>query len=405
MSSRLRTLFLLAIGVAGGASLSLGYTAWATTHDNHVTATIPWQDAQLFAEVFEHIKQDYVDEIPDKDVMETAIRGAVAGLDPYSAYLDAKEFEEMRMTTAGEYSGIGVEISLSEGALKIVGAIENSPAARAGILAGDTVVAVDKVPVDAANLNESVDRLRGKVGSRVKLTILRSSTPQAFDVVLTRGAVQVHSVKQQLLEPGYGYVRITQFNENTGIDFSRALVALQAQKPLRGLVLDLRNNPGGVLDAAVAVADALLDHGVIVTADGRTADAKFAMQAHTGDLTNNAPIVVLVNGGSASASEIVAGALKDNARATLMGQTTFGKGLVQSVLPLSSGGALKLTTSRYHTPSGASIHQHGIVPDFVVDDLPKQAPVAPKNGTQLLIDDAEVRLALQKVRTKAKGTE
>jgi carboxyl-terminal processing protease len=212
----------------------------------------------------------------------------------------------------------------------------------------------------------------------------------------------MHSVKREVLEPGYGYLRITQFNENTGVDFSHELAELQKKAPLRGLVLDLRNNPGGVLDAAVSVADTLLDSGIIVTADGRTADAKFAMRAHPGDLMNKAPIVVLVNHGSASASEIVAGALKDLQRATLIGQTTYGKGSVQSVLPLAGGGALKLTTSRYHTPSGASINERGIVPDFVIDNLSKQAPPAPKSGLQLLIDDAEIRLALEKLRSKVK---
>jgi carboxyl-terminal processing protease len=214
----------------------------------------------------------------------------------------------------------------------------------------------------------------------------------------------MHSIKQELLEPGFGYLRITQFNENTGVDFSRELTALQKKGPLRGLVLDLRNNPGGVLDAAVAVADALLDSGVIVTADGRTSDAKFEMQAHTGDLMNKAPIVVLVNHGSASASEIVAGALQDLKRASLIGHTTYGKGLVQSVLPLAGGGAIKLTTSRYHTPSGASINERGIVPDVVIDNLAAQAPPPSKTGVKLLQDDAEVRLALEKLRSKVKET-
>lgn len=403
MRFRLRTFSVFAVGIAIGGSLSLGYTAWAA-RDSRTVATLGWQNAQLFAEVYEHIKQDYVDEVPDRRLIEAAIRGSIAGLDQYSAYLDENELEEMRMNTAGAYSGVGIEIALIENTIKILNTIEDSPAARAGVRAGDAVVAVDNVPVDAANINDSVERMRGKSGTRVKLTIIREATPQPFDVVLTRGTVQVHSVKPELLEPGYAYVRITQFNENTGVDFSRELANLQKKTPLRGLVLDLRNNPGGVLDAAVAVADALLDSGVIVTADGRAADAKFEMQAHPGDLMNNAPIVVLVNGGSASASEIVAGALKDHKRASLIGQKTYGKGLVQSVLPLSSGGALKLTTSRYLTPSGVSINERGIVPDVVIENLAKEAPPAPKSGSRLLIDDAEVRLALEKLRSKVKGS-
>jgi carboxyl-terminal processing protease len=264
------------------------------------------------------------------------------------------------------------------------------------------IVAVDDIPVSTANMGDSVERMRGKTGTRVKLTIARDGVAQPFDVTLTRGTVQMRTVRHELLEPGFGYVRISQFNENTGLDFSRELGELQKQGPLRGLVLDLRNNPGGVLDAAVAVADALLESGTIVTADGRAPDAKFVMTAHAGDLMHNAPIVVLVNNGSASASEIVAGALKDQNRAALIGQTTYGKGLVQSVLPLAGGGALKLTTSRYHTPSGASINERGIVPDFVIDNAVKQAPPAPKSGDKLLIDDAEVRFALEKLRGKVK---
>jgi carboxyl-terminal processing protease len=399
MSSRLRALSLLVIGLVAGASLSFGYTAWAA-RDAHAASVLAWQDAQLFAEVYERIKQLYVDEIPDDQLMETAIRGAVAGLDPYSAYLDEREFEEMRQTTTGEYSGVGVEISLNEGVLKVMTVIDDSPAAHAGVRSGDVVIAVDKGPVEASNLNESVEHLRGKEGSRVKLTISRAKIPEPFDVVVIRGSVQVHTVRQEMLEPGYGYVRIAQFNENTGVDFSHAINSLQAQNHLRGLVLDLRNNPGGVLDAAVSVADALLDHGLIVSAEGRAPDAKFSMQAKPGDLLNNAPIVILVNGGSASAAEIVAGALKDNARATLVGQTTFGKGLVQSVLPLSGGRGLKLTTSRYYTPSGASIQKHGIVPDVVVDNLAKQMPLTPWNGSHMMTEDAEVRLALEKLKKK-----
>ncbi len=400
MSLRLRPLPLFIVGITLGTGISLGLTAWAA-HDARAPV-LAWQNAQLFAEVYQNIKQDYVEEISDEKLMGAAIRGTVSGLDPYSAYLDPKEFEEMRLNTAGAYSGVGIEISTAEHSIKVLAAIDDSPAAHAGIREGDIVIAIDNVPVDAANLNDSVERMRGESGSQVTLSIQRAAA-KPFAVVLTRGTVQMHSVKHEMLEPGYGYVRISQFNENTGVEFSHELAALQTKGPLLGLVLDLRNNPGGVLDAAVAVADAMLDSGTIVTADGRAADAKFEMKAHAGDLLNNAPIAILVNGGSASAAEIVAGALKDNQRAVLIGQTTYGKGSVQSVLPLSGGGAIKLTTSHYYTPSGASINHHGIVPDVVLDDLAKQAPPIPTSASKLLRDDAEVRVALAKLRSKVRG--
>ncbi len=398
MASRFRAVSIFAVGIAIGASLSLGYTAWAA-RDGRTAPIIAWRNAQLFAEVYERIKQNYVDEIPDGRLIESAIRGSMAGLDKYSAYLDEKELEEMRRNTAGAYSGVGIEIALFENTINVLAVIDDSPAARAGIRAGDTVVSVDDIPVDAATIALAAERMRGKSGSKVKLTLLRDRVAQPFEVVLIRDTVQMHTVKRDVLEPGYGYLRITQFNENTGVDFAHELAKLQKEAPLKGLVLDLRNNPGGVLDAAVAVADALLDDGVIVTADGRTEEAKFEMHAHAGDLMNKAPIVVLVNGGSASASEIVAGALQDHKRAALIGQTTYGKGSVQSVMPLTGGGALKLTTSRYHTPSGASINEHGIVPDVVIDNLAQQASPAPKSGARLLMDDAEVRVALKHLRS------
>lgn len=401
MAARLRTVSALAIGIVIGGCFTFGLTAFAA-RDARTAPLLGWENARLFAEVYEHIKQDYVDEIPDARLIEAAVRGSMAGLDQYSAYLDEKELEEMRMSTSGAYSGVGIEIALVDGAIRVMNAIEDSPAARAGVVAGDIVVAVDNVPVDAANLDDSVERMRGKAGTRVKLTISRANAQLPFDVALTRGTVQMHSVKHEMLESGFGYLRITQFNENTGADFAQELAKLQKQNPLRGLVIDLRNNPGGVLEAAVAVSDAVLDTGVIVTADGRTPDARFELRARPGDMMNKAPIVILVNGGSASASEIVAGALKDHHRAQLIGQNTYGKGSVQSVLPLAGGGALKLTTSRYHTPSGASINEHGIAPDILIENALKEAPAAPKSGSPLLQNDAELRIALDKLKAQAK---
>jgi len=399
MFTKLRAPLLLAVGMLLGVGTMLGLSAWAARE----SPTLSWQQVNLFAEVYERVRRDYIEAIPEERLMDAAVRGMVAGLDQYSTFMDVKEYEEMRTSTAGEYSGVGIEISLDAGAVKVVVAIDGSPAARAGIRGGDTIVAVDDVPVDPANLDATVDRMRGKPGAQVKLSIARAAAPQPLHFLLVRRKVQVHSVKAELLAPGFGYVRIAQFSETTADDFAAELKRLQseASDALRGLVLDLRNNPGGVLEAAVEVADQFLEQGVIVTADGRTADARFAMSATPGDVLHGAPIVVLVNGGSASASEIVAGALHDRKRALLMGQTTYGKGSVQSVIGLSSGGALKLTTSRYHTPSGASIQQHGIVPDVELKNV-SQAPPASSTDSTLLTDDAELRMALERLKTQAK---
>jgi carboxyl-terminal processing protease len=394
-----RSALILATGVALGAGLSIGVTAWAER------ATIPWQEARLFAEVFERVKGAYVDEVVERELAESAARGMMSSLDPHSMYLDAQEYEELRMSTSGAYAGVGVEISLEEGSIKVMRAIEDSPAAKAGLRTGDVIVAVDDVPVDAEQLEDSVDRMRGKPGTRVKLTVNRLAQGQPVQFMLTRSTVQVHSVKQQALEPGYGYVRISQFSETTAADFDAALHALQKESAnsLRGLVLDLRGNPGGVLEAATQVVDAMLNEGVIVTADGRSVDARFEVDARPGDLLNGAPIAVLVDSSSASAAEIVAGALKDHKRGVLIGQTTYGKGSVQTVMPLSDGGALKLTTSRYHTPSGATIQERGIAPDIISANIEAQAPQAAADAVALLKEDGVVRLALATLKQSKLG--
>jgi carboxyl-terminal processing protease len=388
-SSRSRPAVLVIAGMVIGAGLSMGYTAWAAR------TGIPWQEARLFAEVFERVQAAYVDDVADRQLAESAARGMTSSLDQHSMYLDREEYEELRMSTSGAYAGVGVQISLDEGSIKIMGTLDDSPASKSGLRVGDVIVAVDDIPVDAEHLDESVDRIRGKPGTRVKLTVNRLVQGEPVHFMLTRRTVQVHSVQHQELEPGYGYVRITQFSETTAADFDTALTTLQnnAAQSLRGLVLDLRGNPGGVLEAATHVADAMLDTGTIVTADGRTPDARFAVQAQPGDLLKGAPIAVLVDGSSASAAEIVAGALKDHKRGVLIGQTTYGKGSVQTVMPLSDGGALKLTTSRYHTPSGATIQARGIAPDVVSTNATATAPYAAANAAPLLTD-GDVRLAL-----------
>jgi len=400
MSVKVRTILALIAGVALGASLSLSRGVLA---EKEVAKedTLPWEDARLLAEVLERVKQDYVERIDDHALMESAIRGMVAALDPHSAFLDNEEYDEIRISTTGNYSGVGIEVTMEDGAVKVVAPIEGTPAARAGILAGDVIVSIDDVPVEASGLNDAINRMRGKPGTQVKVGVLRAGNEQQLDFVLERSNVQVHSVKHEMLEPGFGYVRITHFSETTGSDLTKAVSSLKGASPqgrLRGLVLDLRNNPGGVLEAAVSVSDAFLDDGAIVSASGRAAESRFEMDATPGDLIDGAEIVVLVNGGSASASEIVAGALKDHGRATLMGRTTFGKGSVQTVMPLSDGHAIKLTTSRYYTPSGISIHEKGIDPDVVVERDQNPADGEALAGDTLLERDSEVRLALSRLK-------
>lgn len=367
------------------------------------SATLPWEQARLFAEVYERIKREYVDEVDDKALMEKAIRGMVAALDPHSAYLDTDEFEEIRLSTMGSYPGVGIEVAAEDAGVRILRPLEGSPAEEAGLLAGDVIVKIDNKDVGADQAG-AIAQLRGPSGSTVKLTVRREGTPDLLDFSLRRAKVDVHSVMYTTLDPGFGYVRITTFSETTAQDVSRAVASLKRENPkgLQGLVLDLRNNPGGVLEAGVAVADAFLDDGVIVTADGRTPDARFRMDATPGDLIDGAELVVLVNSGSASASEIVAGALKDHHRAELIGHKTYGKGSVQTVMPLAEGGAIKLTTSRYYTPSGVSIHGKGIIPDIVADN-PEQAPAdlrvaGKKPNLPLAKRDHEVQLALDTLK-------
>ncbi len=367
-------------------------------------AALPWQEASLFAEVYERIKRDYVDDVDDHALMEKALRGMVAALDPHSAYLDSAEFEEIRLSTMGSYPGVGIEVVAEDGVVKVLHPIEGSPAQQAGLEPGDELVRIDGNDI-GADLAGAIALMRGASGSLVKLSVRRAGRPGLIEYALHRAQVEVHSVAQQSLEPGYGYLRITSFSETTPGDVGRAVARLKRDNPggLKGLVLDLRNNPGGVLESGVAVADDFLDSGVIVTADGRTPEARFRMDATPGDLIDGAPLVVLVNGGSASASEIVAGALKDHARALLVGRRTYGKGSVQTVMPLGRGGAVKLTTSRYFTPSGTSIHGKGIVPD-IVQDGPGQAPaeLLTGKGSRPLADrDSDVRVALETLKTRA----
>jgi carboxyl-terminal processing protease len=412
-SSRPRTLVALTAGAILGfcGALTSGVLADRPSEASRAShasrpidgTALPWQEASLFAEVYERIKRDYVDDVDDHALMEKALRGMVAALDPHSAYLDSEEFEEIRLSTMGSYPGVGIEVVAEDGVVKVLRPIEGSPAQLAGLAPGDELVRIDGNDI-GADLAGAIARMRGASGSLVKLTIRRAGVQGAVDYTLRRAQVEVHSVLQETLEPGYGYLRITTFSETTPEDVGRAVTRLKRDNPggLKGLVLDLRNNPGGVLEAGVAVADDFLDSGVIVTADGRTAEARFRMDATPGDLIGGAPLVVLVNGGSASASEIVAGALKDHGRALLVGRRTYGKGSVQTVMPLTHGGAVKLTTSRYFTPSGTSIHGKGIIPDVVEEGpglAPAELPTA-KGTPALAARDGDVRVALDALKTR-----
>jgi carboxyl-terminal processing protease len=408
MSMRSRTLVTLGAGITLGFAAALAGNAMAGRQSDEAPAAapaaLPWEEARLFAEVYERIKREYVDEVDDHELMEKAVRGMVAALDPHSAFLDSEEFEEIRLSTMGSYPGVGIEVVAEDDGVKVLRPIEGSPAEQAGMLSGDFIVKIDGVDV-GADLAGAINRMRGPAGSTVRLTVRRPGHGELLNFSLRRAKVEVRSVAQQDLEPGYGYVRITGFSETTADDVAHALAHLKRDNPrgLKGLVLDLRNNPGGVLEASVAVADAFLEHGLIVSADGRTADSQFRMDATPGDLIDGAPIVVLVNGGSASAAEILAGALKDHGRAELVGHKTYGKGSVQTVMPLSHGGALKLTTSLYYTPSGASIHEKGILPDVIVDG--PEVPPADLDAAAtvpLTKRDPEVRLALEELKAHAR---
>jgi carboxyl-terminal processing protease len=349
------------------------------------------------------VRREYVVPVPDARMEQAAVEGVVSSLDPHSAFLSAAEYDEMRVNTAGSYSGVGIEVSAQDSKVVVVSPIEGSPAARAGVRAGDVILAVDGQAVTPTRLNETIDRMRGDMGSHVQLAVGRAGEPEPLVFDLERSEVHVHTVRSESMRGGYGYVRITQFSDSTPGDLDAALATLQAAagKPLRGLVLDLRGNPGGVLESAVSVADEFLDTGVIVRADGRTPDARFEMDATAGDAIGGAPLVVLVDGGSASGSEIVAGALRDHGRATLMGERTFGKGSVQTVIPLRDGQALKLTTSKYFTPSGASIHERGIEPDVLLANLPKPPEAPPAT----MAKDAAVQSALQYLRDRGLGSQ
>jgi carboxyl-terminal processing protease len=391
---------LLAVGIAIGLSLGLARGVMADK-PAALGADLPWADARMLAEVLERVKHDYVNPVDDHQLLQAAIRGMVSSLDPYSAYLDGEAYDEVKISSSGRYSGVGIEISIEDEQVVVIAPFDGSPAALAGIRSGDVIVTIDGVAVNTNALSDTIGRMRGAEGTTVKIGIMREGIAEPLLFTLKRSRVDLHSVRAELIESGFGYVRISQFSETTGDDLGSALKDLRKRNgaPLEGLVLDMRDNPGGVLEAAVAVADAFLDSGVIVTAKGRTPDSKFEMDATPGDALNGAPIVVLVNGGTASAAEIVAGALKDQHRAKLMGRTTFGKGSVQTIVPLADDRAVKLTTSLYYTPSGASINHRGIAPDIELERDPTPPAATIPDSTPLIQRDAEIRRAVQELKT------
>ncbi|MGA1385075.1 MAG: S41 family peptidase, partial [Steroidobacteraceae bacterium] len=331
-----------------------------------LTQQLSAAELRRLTEVFAQIQREYVDEVPDDKLVDSAVRGMLSGLDAHSAYLDRREFEDIRRGAAGNYPGIGIEVSAENGFIKVQRPLEDSPAARAGIRAGDLILRIDGEPI-GVNVADAIEQMRGPAGSLVRLTVRRAARDELVDVVLERARVEVHSVTGSRLDSRYAYLRIASFSDTTPADFRAVIERLRSELPeLKGVVIDLRNNPGGVLESAVAVADAMLDQGNIVIARGRAADARFRMDAEPGQVLTGIEIALLVNGASASAAEIVAGALKDNERALLVGRRTYGKGSVQSVIPLSNGHAIKLTTSRYATPSGTYINEQGIAPDVTL---------------------------------------
>jgi len=350
-----------------GTAASLALLCAAPAAQAKVQGELPLDELRTFAEVYNQIRQGYVEEIDDSTLLEYAIQGMLMGLDPHSAYLTEDAFQNLQDTTTGEFTGLGLEVGMEDGYVKIIAPIDGSPAAEAGLQSGDVILKLDNVPVKGMTLNEAIDIMRGPKGSKIELTIGRPGESQPFEVTLTRNTIKVASVRRSWLESGYGYIRVAQFQSSTGEDVRKAVEKLMSEQQLKGLVVDLRNNPGGILRASVEVAGLFLDGGKVVYTKGRVPNADTTYDADPDDITKGIPIVVLINQGSASASEIVAGALQDHHRAVIMGTESFGKGSVQTILPLSDSRAVKLTTALYFTPNGRSIQAEGIVPDIEVE--------------------------------------
>ena len=375
----MRKTSLILLGAAAGAALTLtitqprivllGSTAKAAAVDTY-------RQLNLFGDVFERVRADYVEKPDDQKLIETAINGMLAGLDPHSSYMDPKSFRDMQVQTRGEFGGLGIEVTMEDGLVKVVAPIDETPAAKAGVQSNDIITHLDEEAIQGLTLNQAVEKMRGPVNTKIKLKIMRKGADKPIEVSITRDVIRVRAVRSNMQDDDVGYIRITQFNEQTTENMKKAISDLQTQAgdKLKGFVIDLRNNPGGLLDQAISVSDAFLDKGEIVSTRGRNAEETQRFSARPGDLTKAKPIVVLINGGSASASEIVAGAIQDHKRGIVLGTRSFGKGSVQTIIPLGAGnGALRLTTARYFTPAGRSIQAKGIVPDVeVLQDVPEE---------------------------------
>ena len=401
MKSKLSKAGLVSLGLVGGILISLQLSAVA----ERSAAPLPIDELRSFTEVYGRVKNDYVEAVDDKELIEEAINGMLSGLDPHSAYLNEEAFNEMKVGTQGEFGGLGIEVSMEDGFVKVVAPIEDTPAWNAGLKSGDLIIKLDESNVKGMTLNDAVKLMRGKPGTDIVLTIVRKGEPQPQTITVTRDIIQIQSVKYRMLEEDYAYFRVTQFQEHTGEKLGQAIEKLFAENegPMKGMILDLRNDPGGLLTASIGVSAAFLQKDkLVVYTEGRTNDARMRMYARPefyargpkGDYLANVPeaaktvpMVVLVNGGSASASEIVAGALQDHRRAVIMGTQTFGKGSVQTILPLGNGTAIKLTTARYFTPSGQSIQAKGITPDIIVED----ATIETKQSSPLMRKEADLK--------------
>ncbi len=367
---------ILFLGVILGVLLSVGGSVFADRESSIIVSepvqqqevTLPYDELRVFTEVFGRIKRDYVEPVSDKKLLEDAIKGMLSGLDPHSSYLDTEQYKDLKEGTTGRFGGLGIEVTMEDGFVKVVSPIDDTPAERAGIKSGDLVVRLDEKPVKGMTLAEAVKIMRGEPGSDILLTVVREGEEAPLKIMITRAIIKVKSVKNKILEKNFGYIRISSFQSSTGQGVFKAVAELKKENKgnLKGVVLDLRNNPGGVLNAAVEVSDAFLEKGLIVYTEGRIKNSEMRFNAAPGDVIDGIPLIVLINAGSASASEIVAGALQDHKRAIIMGEKSFGKGSVQTILPTSGSAAVKLTTARYFTPSGRSIQAEGISPDVTL---------------------------------------
>ncbi len=369
MSNQYKTVLVLVFGIFVGVSVSLTSSVMAEKNMTPESTGLPLNELRNFSDIFARVKTDYVEDVDDKTLLENAIRGMLSGLDPHSTYLNPEEYTELKIGTTGKFGGLGIQVGMEDGFVKVISPIDDTPAFRAGLEAGDLIIRLDEKSVKGMTLNDAVKIMRGDPGTDIKLTVVREGANKPLAFVVTRDIIAVKSVKSRILEADYGYIRISNFQSETARDLVSEISKLKKENKneLKGLVLDLRNNPGGVLSAAADVSDAFINEGKLVYTQGRVSNSDFEFNAKPGDILNDSPVVVLINGGSASASEIVAGALQDHHRAIVMGSKSFGKGSVQTIQELRSGGAVKITTARYFTPKGRSIQGEGIMPDIVLD--------------------------------------